>query len=215
MRRVASAPLLPSRPPRSPQHEKLAQLGETIAQPTPVLIGHPHHTRGHRDQVVALELRKCCRLDVSDAGCGKQDRHGYAEDRGKARKDRGPRLLDPSGLELCDRGARNTHALRELGLREVRALPGGAHRQRERRAIARGGYVSDAITMSVKASTLTLCQYTDKDVLLPHSVPSISMALGADHRAPANETDVVLLLAIPALWIAGVVLLIVRKFRVR
>src|SRR5437870_12198897 len=165
MRRVASAPLLPSRPPRSPQHAKLAQLGATIAQPTPVLIGHPHHTRGHRDQVVALELREGGRLDVSDAGRGKQDRDGYAEDRGKARKDRGPRLLDPSGFELCDRGARNTHALRELGLREGRALPGCAHRQRERRAIARGGYVSDAITMSVKASTLTLCQYTDKDVV--------------------------------------------------
>jgi hypothetical protein len=41
------------------------------------------------------------------------------------------------------------------------------------------------------------------------------MALGADHRSPASETETVLLLAIPALWIAGVVLLIVRKFRAR
>src|SRR3989454_7994792 len=157
MRRVASAPLgLPSRPPRWPRYEKRAELGETIAQPTPVLIGHPHHTRGHRDQVVALELREGGRLDVSDAGRGKQDRDGYAEDRGKARKDRGPRLLDPSGLELCDRGARNTHALRELGLREVRALPGGAHRQRERRGTARGGQGHGPITMARKARTLAV-----------------------------------------------------------
>ena len=41
------------------------------------------------------------------------------------------------------------------------------------------------------------------------------MALGADHRAPASETDALLLLAIPMLWIAGVVLLIVHKFRAR
>jgi len=50
---------------------------------------------------------------------------------------------------------------------------------------------------------------------LPHAVPSIATALGADHRAPASETDALLLLAIPMLWIAGVVLLIVHKFRAR
>src|SRR3989442_15941098 len=50
---------------------------------------------------------------------------------------------------------------------------------------------------------------------LPHAVPSIATAVGADHPAPASETDVVLLLAIPMLWLAGVVLLIVHKFRAR
>jgi len=49
----------------------------------------------------------------------------------------------------------------------------------------------------------------------PNAAPSIATALGADHVSPASETDAVLLLAVPALWIAGVVLLIVRKFRVR
>ena len=40
-------------------------------------------------------------------------------------------------------------------------------------------------------------------------------AIGADHRAPATENDAVLLLALPLLWVVGVVLVIVLKFRSR
>ncbi len=69
--------------------------------------------------------------------------------------------------------------------------------------------------MSVKASSLTLCQYTDTMLSMPDAVGTIASALAADHKLPAAGTDAVILLAIPTLWIAGVVLLIVRKLRTR
>ena len=47
----------------------------------------------------------------------------------------------------------------------------------------------------------------------PDAVVTIAYALAADHKLPVGGGDALLLLAIPALWIAGVVLLIVRKFR--
>ena len=50
-------------------------------------------------------------------------------------------------------------------------------------------------------------------------VPGFSRALGdaigADHRALATDADAVLLFAIPVLWVAGVLLVIVLKFRSR
>ena len=51
--------------------------------------------------------------------------------------------------------------------------------------------------------------------LMPDTVGTIASALAADHKLAAAGTDAVILLAIPTLWIAGVVLLIVRKLRTR
>jgi len=50
---------------------------------------------------------------------------------------------------------------------------------------------------------------------IPDAAGMIASALAADHMPPVGGSDAVILLAIPALWIAGVVLLIVRKFRTR
>ena len=50
---------------------------------------------------------------------------------------------------------------------------------------------------------------------MPDAVGTIASALAADHKLPVAGTDAVILLAIPTLWIAGVVLLIVRKLRTR
>lgn len=44
---------------------------------------------------------------------------------------------------------------------------------------------------------------------------TIGSALDADHKLPAGGGEAVVLLAIAALWMAGVVLLIVLKFRAR
>jgi len=58
--------------------------------------------------------------------------------------------------------------------------------------------------MSVSDSYLTERQYTDK-----------MLVISADHIAAAAGSDAILFLAIPLLWIAGVVLLIALKFRSR
>ncbi len=58
--------------------------------------------------------------------------------------------------------------------------------------------------MSVLARPLTERQYTDTMLLM-----------GADHVAAAAGTDAIALLAIPALWIAGVIILVAFKFRSR
>ena len=58
--------------------------------------------------------------------------------------------------------------------------------------------------MSERASTLTECQYTD-DMLV----------IGGDHVAAASSGDALLLLAIPALWIVGVIVFVAFKFRAR
>ena len=50
---------------------------------------------------------------------------------------------------------------------------------------------------------------------VPLGAAWLADAIGADHRAPATETDAVLLLALPLLWVLGVVLFIVLKFRSR
>ena len=57
--------------------------------------------------------------------------------------------------------------------------------------------------MSEADSPLASRQYTD------------TMLIAADHVAAAAGGDAVLLLAIPALWIIGVVVLIAFKFRSR
>jgi len=50
---------------------------------------------------------------------------------------------------------------------------------------------------------------------IPDGAGRIASALAADHMRPAIGGDAVIMLALPALWIAGVVLLIVRKLRAR
>jgi hypothetical protein len=58
--------------------------------------------------------------------------------------------------------------------------------------------------MSVSARSLTERQYTDTMLLI-----------GADHVAAVAGTDAILLLAIPVLWIAGVIAFIALKLRSR
>jgi hypothetical protein len=58
--------------------------------------------------------------------------------------------------------------------------------------------------MSVRASPLTERQYTD-----------IMLVIGADHVAAVAGPDAILLLAIPVLWIAGVIGFVAFKFRSR
>ena len=58
--------------------------------------------------------------------------------------------------------------------------------------------------MSVSDSSLTMRQYTD-----------IMLVIGADHVAAAAGGDALLLLAIPVLWIVGVVAFVAFKFRSR
>lgn len=58
--------------------------------------------------------------------------------------------------------------------------------------------------MSVGARTLTERQYTD-----------IMLAIGADHVAAAAGGGAIVLLAIPALWIVGVIVFVALKFRSR
>ena len=58
--------------------------------------------------------------------------------------------------------------------------------------------------MSVPDSSLTDRQYTDTMAVI-----------GADHVSAAAGGDALLLLAIPVLWIIGVVVLVAFKFRSR
>jgi hypothetical protein len=58
--------------------------------------------------------------------------------------------------------------------------------------------------MSVDDSPLTERQYTD-----------IVLVIGADHIAAVPGGDAMLLLAIPVLWIIGVVVFVALKFRSR
>ena len=58
--------------------------------------------------------------------------------------------------------------------------------------------------MSERASTLTERQYTDR-----------MLVIGADHVAAAAGGEALLLLAIPVLWIVGVIVFVAFKFRAR
>jgi hypothetical protein len=58
--------------------------------------------------------------------------------------------------------------------------------------------------MSVGARPLTERQYTDKMLLI-----------GADHVAAAAGSDAILLLAIPVLWVVGIIVFVAFKFRSR
>jgi hypothetical protein len=58
--------------------------------------------------------------------------------------------------------------------------------------------------MSVGARPLTSRQYTDT-----------MLVIGADHVATAASGDAIVLLAIPTLWIVGVIVFIAFKFHTR
>ena len=58
--------------------------------------------------------------------------------------------------------------------------------------------------MSVRARPLTARQYTDTMLLI-----------GADHVAAAAGSEVIVLLAIPVLWVVGVIVFVAFKFRSR
>lgn len=58
--------------------------------------------------------------------------------------------------------------------------------------------------MSERVRALTECQYTD-----------IMRMVGADHVAAAASGEGILLLAIPALWIAGVIVFVAFKLHSR
>jgi hypothetical protein len=58
--------------------------------------------------------------------------------------------------------------------------------------------------MSVRDSILTERQYTD-----------MMLAIGADHIAAASSGEAMLLLAIPVLWIVGVIVFVAFKLHSR
>jgi hypothetical protein len=119
--------------PRPSENEELPKLREPVAQPPAVALGHADHRRGHRDELVGLEIHERCGLGLADARRRKEQGRGDAEHRGEAREDGGTRLLDAAGLELCDRRARDTDAACELSLCEVQSLACGPYRERQGR----------------------------------------------------------------------------------
>jgi hypothetical protein len=58
--------------------------------------------------------------------------------------------------------------------------------------------------MSVRVRALTERQYTDT-----------MLVIGADHVAAAAGGDAIVLLAIPALWVVGVIVFVAVKFHSR
>ena len=132
----------------SPEDEELTKLGESVAEPFPVALGHAHHRRGHRDELVGFQLDKGSGLGLADPRRREKQRRGDAEHSGEACEDGGARLLDAAGLELRDGRARDTDASRKLGLREVQTFSRGSHREGQRRP--RAGFRDDR--------TLARCQ---------------------------------------------------------
>ena len=116
---------------RPAEDEELAQLRESVAQPSPVALGQADHRRGHRDELVGLQIDERRGLGLADARRRQEERSRDAEDRGEACEDGGPRLLDATRLELCDRSTRDADAACELSLSEVQSLARGSDRQRE------------------------------------------------------------------------------------
>jgi hypothetical protein len=115
-----------------PQNEELAELGEALAKPAAVTLGHADHRRGHRDELVGLELNQGRCLGLTDTRRGEKQRGRDAEHRGETREDRGTRLLNATCLELRDRRARNAHTPGDFGLSEVQMLSRGTDRERKR-----------------------------------------------------------------------------------
>jgi len=118
---------------RSPQHQKLPKLRQSIAQPLPVAIGQADHRRGHRDQLVRLKVdeRRC--LGLADASRDEEECRGDPEDGGETSEHGRARLLNATRFELRDRRTRDADTARELGLGEVQTLACGPDREREGR----------------------------------------------------------------------------------
>jgi hypothetical protein len=116
-----------------PQDEELAELGEALAKPAAVALGHSNHRRGHRDELVGLELdqRRC--LGLTDSRRREKQRRRDTKHGGETGEDRGTRLLNATCLELSDRRARNAHTPSDFGLGEVQTLARGTDRERQRR----------------------------------------------------------------------------------
>jgi hypothetical protein len=118
---------------RSPQHEKLPKLRQSIAQPLPVAIGQADHRRGHRDQLVRLEVDELRCLGLADACRDEEERRGDPEYRGETCEHGCARLLNATRFELRDRRTRDADTARELGLCEVQTFACGPDREREGR----------------------------------------------------------------------------------
>jgi hypothetical protein len=106
------------------------------------------HRRGHRDELVCLELHERGGLGLADACRGQEECRGNAENRREPREDGGARLLDAARLELRDRCPRDADAACKLGLSEVQPLACGPDRECQGRP--RGGFRDDR--------TLARCQ---------------------------------------------------------
>jgi hypothetical protein len=117
----------------SPQDQELPKLGESVAEPFSVALGHADHRRGHRDELVGFQLDERSGLRLADARGREQEGRRDAQDSGEACEDGGPRLLDASRFELRYRGARDADPSGELGLCEVQSLARGSDRERQGR----------------------------------------------------------------------------------
>ena len=118
---------------RPAQDEELPELGESVAEPAPVPIRQADHRRGHRDELVGLEVHERRGLSLTYARRREEERRGNAQDRREPREYGGAWLLDPTRLELGDRRARDTDTTSELGLSEVQSFARGPDRERQRR----------------------------------------------------------------------------------
>jgi len=118
---------------RPAEDEKLPKLGEPVAEPTPVAVREADHRRGHRDELIGLQVHERCGLSFADARRREEERRGNPEHRRETCEYGGAWLLDATRLELGDRRARDTDAARQLRLSEVQLFARGPDRERQRR----------------------------------------------------------------------------------
>jgi len=124
------APLRLSRPA---QDEKLPKLRKPVAQPAPVALREADHRRGHRDELVGLQIHERCGLRFAHPRRREKERCGNPEDGREAREYGGAWLLDATRFELGDGRARDTNSARQLRLSEMQFFARGPDRERQRR----------------------------------------------------------------------------------